>query len=235
MSVGEGTAGERTCEWTIAQKTSSASSVSIVSRSRSSGSIVVADTATRPRCGSARSAAPGRRPPRSGRRRSGRTPRSGTRRGRGRSIASRIARRQRGRRARGGTGGDRRSPPVDAALERLLHLVEVRARTCRPRGTSSRRRAAARRSSRTSIVCASRAAATSTAPHDGPAKMPSRKTRSRSAAIASRFETRYFASSSAGSKISGMKPSSSERRPWTCSPGSGSAATIRTPGLCSRR
>ena len=28
-----------------------------------------------------------------------------------------------------------------------------------------------------------------------------------------------------------MNPSSSERRPWTSSPGSGSAATIRTPGL----
>ena len=46
----------------------------------------------------------------------------------------------------------------------------------------------------TSSSAASRAAATRTAPHDGPAKMPSRKTSSRSAAIASRFETRYFAS-----------------------------------------
>ena len=52
-------------------------------------------------------------------------------------------------------------------------------------------------------------------PTTAPAKMPSRKTRSRSAAIASRFETRNFPSSSDGSKISGTKPSSSERRPWT--------------------
>src|SRR3954465_8140870 len=81
----------------------------------------------------------------------------------------------------------------------------------------------------------SRAAATSTAPEDGPAKMPSRKTRSRSAASDSRLETRNFATSTSGSRISGTKPSSSERRPWTFSPGSGSAATTRTPGLRSLR
>ena len=39
MSVGDGTAGVWVCEWTIPQKTSSASSVAIVRRSRSSGSI----------------------------------------------------------------------------------------------------------------------------------------------------------------------------------------------------
>src|SRR6478735_5505080 len=86
-----------------------------------------------------------------------------------------------------------------------------------------------------SISDATRAAATMTAPHDGPAKIPSRKTSSRRAAIASRFETRYFASMNDGSRISGMKPSSRDRRPWTSSPGSGSAAMTRTPSLCSRR
>jgi hypothetical protein len=65
--------------------------------------------------------------------------------------------------------------------------------------------------------------------------MPSRNTRSRSAAIASRLEIRYLASISDGSKISGMNPSSSERSPWTDSPGRGSAATTRTPGFASRR
>ena len=45
-----------------------------------------------------------------------------------------------------------------------------------------------------SISFATRAAATITAPQDGPAKIPSRKTSSRSAAIESSFETRYFAS-----------------------------------------
>jgi hypothetical protein len=39
MSVGDGRAGDATWLWTIAQKTSSASSVSIVSRRRSSASI----------------------------------------------------------------------------------------------------------------------------------------------------------------------------------------------------
>src|SRR6185369_9887692 len=43
-----------------------------------------------------------------------------------------------------------------------------------------------------SIRFASRAAATSTAPHDGPPKIPSLNTRSRSAAIASRLDTRYL-------------------------------------------
>ena len=128
-----------------------------------------------------------------------------------------------------------RSPPADAALEVVGHLVEVAGERAGARGTSSRRRAAARRSSRDAICCASRAAATSTAPHDGPPKIPSRSTRSRSAAIASRLLTRYFASSIDGSRISGTNPSSSERRPWTCSPGSGSAATIRTPGFARRR
>src|SRR4029078_12825697 len=85
------------------------------------------------------------------------------------------------------------------------------------------------------IRWASRAAATSTAPQNGPPKIPSRSTRSRSAAIASALLTRYFASSIDGSRISGTNPSSSERRPWTPSPGSGSAATIRTPGFARRR
>src|SRR6188508_3893572 len=85
------------------------------------------------------------------------------------------------------------------------------------------------------ILRASRAAATSTAPHDGPPKMPSRKTSSRSAVSASMFDTRYLASSRSGSRTSGMKPSSSDRSPCTPSPGSGSAATMRTPGLFSRR
>src|SRR4051794_29153481 len=85
------------------------------------------------------------------------------------------------------------------------------------------------------ILRASRAAATRTAPHDGPPKMPSRKTSSRRAVSESMFDTRYFASSRSGSRISGMNPSSRERSPWTFSPGSGSAATMRTLGLCSRR
>ena len=124
------------------------------------------------------------------------------------TIASRIA-------AGKAIGRRVRSPPVDAALEGVLHLVEVRreraGREVLPAAVGEQRDDRAGRPSR----AASRAAATRTAPHDGPAKMPSRKTRSRSAAIASRFETRYFASISAGSKISGTNPSSSERRPWT--------------------
>ena len=142
---------------------------------------------------------------------------------------------QRRRRRPGMVSHRRGSPPVDAAFEGVFHVVEVgRERAGRevlPAAVGEQRddRAA------TSSSSASRAAATSTAPHDGPAKIPSRNTSSRSAAMASRFETRYFASISDGSRISGTNPSSSERRPWTSSPGSGSAATIRTPGLCSRR
>ena len=232
MSVGEGTAGVCVCEWTIAQKTSSASSVAIVRRSRSLGVDLVAvrrGGLVPRRLEAQRAAAVGRR---RGRRRSGRTPRSGIRPGRGR-------RSRRGSPPAATAAGPgpavSRSPPVDAALERLLHLVEVRreraGREVLPAAVGEQRDDRAR----TSSSAATRAAATSTAPHDGPAKMPSRKTSSRSAAIASRFETRYFASISDGSRISGMNPSSSERRPWTSSPGSGSAATIRTPGLCSRR
>src|SRR5690349_16270451 len=73
------------------------------------------------------------------------------------------------------------------------------------------------------------------APDDGPAKMPSFSSSSRAVVTASRLDTTKRSSSTVGSKISGTNPSSSERRPWTASPGSGSAATIRTPGLARRR
>ena len=79
------------------------------------------------------------------------------------------------------------SPPVDAALEVVGHLVEVAGE----RAGAERYFQPPSGSSATivpePIRCASRAAATSTAPHDGPPKIPSRSTRSRSAAIASRF------------------------------------------------
>ena len=107
--------------------------------------------------------------------------------------------------AAAGPGG-RASPPVDAALERVAPSRRNRSCTSLPRGISSRRRAAARRSCPTRHSRASRAAATSTAPHDGPPKMPSRKTSSRSAVSASRFETRYFASSSVGVEDLGDEP-----------------------------
>ena len=57
----------------------------------------------------------------------------------------------RGMRAVDGPGWAARvlaSPPAHPALEVVLHLVERRGRTCRPRGTSSRRRGGARRSCR---------------------------------------------------------------------------------------
>ena len=50
--------------------------------------------------------------------------------------------------------------------------------------------------------------------------------------IASRLETMILRSSSERSMIGGMKPSSSERRPWTSSPCIGSAATIMVSGSC---
>ena len=70
-----------------------------------------------------------------------------------------------------------------------------RARTCRRTGTSSPPSGSSATIVPASMRFASRAAATSTAPHDGPANTPSLNTRSRSAATASRFDTRYFASS----------------------------------------
>ena len=80
-----------------------------------------------------------------------------------------------------------RSPPADAALERVLHLVEVAGeragRQVLPAAVGQQRDDRAARPS----SAATRAAATRTAPDDGPAKMPSRSTRSRSAAIASRL------------------------------------------------
>ena len=66
------------------------------------------------------------------------------------------------------------------------------------------------------------------APDETPAKRPSSSSSLRVQMIASRLVTKIFRSSSERSMIGGMKPSSSERRPWTGSPCIGSAATIFT-------
>ena len=76
-----------------------------------------------------------------------------------------------------------------------------------------------------------RTATEAIAPDETPAKMPSSKNSLRVQMIPSRLETRILRSSSEMSMIGGMKPSSSERRPWTSSPWSGSAATIFVVGI----
>src|SRR5918994_834029 len=81
-----------------------------------------------------------------------------------------------------------------------------------------------------SISPATRTATAIAAPHDRPAKMPSSASRRRTPITASRLVTRTLSSSTDSSSTGGTNPSSSDRRPWTCSPGIGSAATIRTPG-----
>src|SRR3954464_14052456 len=63
-----------------------------------------------------------------------------------------------------------------------------------------------------------------TPPDETPAKIPSVAVSSRRPSIASAVVTRNFPSSTDGSNTSGTYPSSSERRPCTCSPGIGSAA-----------
>ena len=75
-----------------------------------------------------------------------------------------------------------------------------------------------------SICSAIRDATARTPPDETPAKMPSVAVSRRSASIDSAVVTRKRPSIALASKISGTKPSSSERRPWTISPGIGSAA-----------
>ena len=74
------------------------------------------------------------------------------------------------------------TPPSSASSISSRSRRERAGREVLPAAVGEQRHDRARGPSR----CASRAAATSTAPHDGPAKIPSRNTRSRSAAIASR-------------------------------------------------
>ena len=78
-------------------------------------------------------------------------------------------------------------------------------------------------------------AACSAQPADIPAKMPSVLSSSRVAASASAEETENRVVSTDSSYSSGTKPSSTLRSPYTSSPYRGSAATIFTPGTCSRR
>jgi hypothetical protein len=73
------------------------------------------------------------------------------------------------------------------------------------------------------------------APAETPAKIPSSSRSLRVQMIASRLETMILRSKSEMSMIGGMKPSSSERRPWTSSPCIGSAATISVSGSASLR
>ena len=68
------------------------------------------------------------------------------------------------------------------------------------------------------------------APAETPANRPSSCSSRWVQTIASRFETMILRSSRVRSMIGGMKPSSSERRPWTSSPCIGSAATIFVSG-----
>ena len=73
-----------------------------------------------------------------------------------------------------------------------------------------------------------RTATRAIAPEETPANSPSSSSSLRVNTIASRLVTKILRSSSDRSMIGGMKPSSSERRPCTCSPCIGSAATILT-------
>ena len=75
---------------------------------------------------------------------------------------------------------------------------------------------------------AMRTAMLAMAPLETPAKRPSSSSSLRVHVIASLLVTKILRSSRARSMIGGMKPSSSERSPWTGSPCIGSAATILT-------
>src|SRR3954447_6594796 len=74
-----------------------------------------------------------------------------------------------------------------------------------------------------------------TAPADTPAKMPSSSSSRRTSCTDSSFVTSTLRSSFETSRIGGTYPSSSERRPMTGSPGSGSAAATTMSGNVSRR
>ena len=79
-------------------------------------------------------------------------------------------------------------------------------------------------SSSEAILTATRAIA----PEETPQNRPSSSRSLRVNTMASLFVTKILRSSSDRSMIGGMKPSSSERSPWTGSPCIGSAATILT-------
>ena len=85
-----------------------------------------------------------------------------------------------------------------------------------------------------SIPAATLAAPARTAPDDRPAKIPS-SARRRVHSTDSASRTMKRRSSTSGSKIGGMYPSSRERSPCTSSPAGGSTATILTEGLRSFR
>src|SRR3970282_2242906 len=72
-----------------------------------------------------------------------------------------------------------------------------------------------------SIRAATRWAVRNTAPDEMPAKMPSLSMSSFTAANEERESTTMRPSSSDSSRTGGMNPSSSERSPWTRSPGWG--------------
>src|SRR5436190_1876628 len=79
-----------------------------------------------------------------------------------------------------------------------------------------------------------RRATWTTAPDETPAKIPSRSRSARTAITDDWFETSSLRSSCETSRIGGTYPSSSDRRPITGSPGSGSAATTIASGFASR-